>query len=452
MKNLFLTLLLITLIVFAYFHEEVGKSEELKRQTISKQVIKFEISQIDKITLPNCKLIKINNNWKVGDLNFQASLENVEKLLTIIHSIHKLDKVELSGKSEKDFFKFQDYKFSIESFGQEWKFRLGDVSELTGNFYLQELNTDKKEIYTVKDTSSFEGLYKTELELFLNQYIRFKNYILAPANSYIESRVFYDDLLLGIQSIKVDNKWNRWFEVDAVRNETYPKALKGIKYRNLSRQIKELISTIKFKKLLKPGVFGDQTSQLEIKRNDKVVKATLYNSLDGKAGNFLLVQGHEWVYLLSEKSESLFFQNVQQFWDKRLHFDTKINEIKRIDFELSSDDDKYFKFFVDDLDKFKFKWKTPQIKSINVENFNFLFHLILGLDKFSQAKLIKEGQVLENSNGFELYMRIFDKDLIVKFYDKDLVIVNITDNYQLHFDYSFAGLKIRSVNDFFALN
>lgn len=447
MKNLALAFIVLALLIFAYFHEEVGKSEKKTAKLQSQKIISFNINEVNSITLPNTTLIKKNELWVVEQLDFRASNVYVKKLLEIIDSIHKLDTVNIKDRSESDFFNFQNHLIVIKTSDQTFHFRLGDVSELTGNFYFQELNSPQKKVYIAKDTSLFEGMYKTELELFLNQYIRLKNYILSPPKSYLEKRVFFEILNEKISKIKINNRWNRWFELDVVNNTSIPKVRPGIGYLNFERKIKEALELVKFKDVFESGDLGEQTSKIEILIDKNKITATLFNSLDGRAGNFLKVQGHEWIYQLEANSEIIFFQNVQKFWDKKINFKTNLAILDRLDFVI----DEKFKFFVDDLNKFEFNYDKKTISSINIANMNFLFHLIFGLEEFNQAQMISDLDKDIKEKKFSMKINILNKKLNIIFFEKDLIVQNLTDTYQLHYDYSFAKIKFNSINDFFAL-
>lgn len=449
MKNLLLTVVLASLVTFAYFHEEIGKAKKEATKIESQKIISFMFDEVDRIELPNTNLVKNNGVWIVKEMNFLASNQNVNKLLKIIESIHQLDLVKLNGKSEKEFFKYQDYEFTISSKENTWKYRLGDVSELTGNFYVQDLNAKDRPIYIAKDTSLFEGMYKNELELYLNQYIRLKNYISAAPKVYMEPRVFYDVLQNGISRIKINNRWNRWFEVDVTANKTIPEIKSALKYLNLKSEVTSKMNLIHFKELHKDSVLSEKVSDIEITSEGKKIVASLYVSLDGRAGNFLQIKGNKWIYELKEGAEKLFFQNVQQFWDKKIHYQKDLSKLKRIDFELSVADI-FYKFYIDDIEKFEFKWDDAKVKSVNVQNLNFLFHILFGLENFNQALIVKD---LEKNDKeiFAMKVKLLNKELTLRFYLKDIILENHSDNYQMHYDYSFSGLMLNSINDFFAL-
>ena len=451
MKNIILSLIVTVLLVIAYFHEELGKQKREEQLLEQQRVVSFNPQMIDKIVLPKVQLVKRDHKWFVADLNYPASSLAIENLLKHLHAIHQVKMIEMSTLNQSDFFTHQDHIISLSSFGKEWKYKLGDVSELTGNFYFADLSNGIEKLYLARDTSTFEGFYKTELELYLNQYVQLKNMILASSQAFLEPKVFYELDIDRLDSIKIDNKWNRWFEVKLDKGETIPAIVKGLKYHNLKMQVQNLINEVVHEGIAKEGVLGEVISTIKFKDMTKSIEAKLYNQLDGRQGSYVKYDGSDWIYKLKDDSKNLFFMNVQDFWDKKVHYPIKVKELSRLDFAIGVSQENSYRFYVDDLERFEFKTQNTNIKNINIEHMNFLFHILFGLENFQQASRVDSIQNSSNGKNTSIFVKLLDVLLRLDFYSDQVVVVNLSENYQLYFDTSFSRVKISDIDDFFAL-
>jgi hypothetical protein len=450
-KNLFLSAIVILLLLFAYYHEEIGnKRKELRLQVLNK-IVTFDSEMVDSITLPQTKLIKTDRVWRVGELNYPANSAAIEKLLHRFQSIHKLKEIRLTEKNEKEFFIHQDHMITITSFGKKWKYRLGDVSEITGNFYFQDLSGPVKKLYLAKDVSTFEGFYRSELELYLNQYIQLKDFILGKPESYVEPRVFHLLGLKKLEKIRIDNQWNRWFEIDLMNETLTPPPRKGIKTKQLKLLTQGLLGNVKMKNLHKEGVLGEVIGTVKFYGMEKTIEAKLHESLDGQKGLYVAYSGNDWIYELDEKSKTLFFMNRQDCLDKKINYPVLLHQLKKLDFEMALGDGKYFSFHVDDIQKFEFESKSKQVTKIHVQNMNFLFNLVFGLDKFKHASEIQDVAPSGKNRMFTIQLKLLEKELQIDFYQEQIVILDLSDKYQLLYPYNFGVLGINKASDFFAL-
>ena len=56
------------------------------------------------------------------------------------------------------FFVHQNHPFSIKTFDRELQFRLGDISSVTGYFYLEKFENGKSTLYLCRDGNFYEGI------------------------------------------------------------------------------------------------------------------------------------------------------------------------------------------------------------------------------------------------------------------------------------------------------
>ena len=192
MKNTILFIITILLVLIAYFHEEIGKKNTEEKILKKNRIVTFNPEMIDRIELPRTKLVKVNRQWFVEDLDYPANTLAVENLLKHLYAIHQIRPIQFKKNKQNEFFVDQNHLITLSSFGKTWKYRLGDISQLTGNFYFSDLSGDSEKLYLARDTTTFQGFYKTELELYLNQYVQLKDFILGTSQAFLEPKVFYN--------------------------------------------------------------------------------------------------------------------------------------------------------------------------------------------------------------------------------------------------------------------
>lgn len=461
MKNTILFIITILLVLIAYFHEEIGKKNTEEKILKKNRIVTFNPEMIDRIELPRTKLVKVNRQWLVEELDYPANTLAVENLLKHLYAIHQIRPIQYKKNNQNEFFVDQNHLITLSSFGKTWKYRLGDISQLTGNFYFSDLSGDSEKLYLARDTTTFQGFYKTELELYLNQYIQLKDFIFGTSQAFLEPKVFYnlDIETDGLESIKINNKWNRWFEVQLNNEKTIPPVQKGLRYRDLKVLTKRLIDSVTHEGIIykgkHKGKLSEEMSTITFKGFSKKIIAKLYSDLDGKKGFYVAFKGFKQkknlIYKLKKDAEKIFFINVQSFWNKKVQYPIDIKSQDRFSFSISKNQKKKFLFYVDDLKTFEFKSENKQIKDINVAHMNFLFNLLLGLDRFEQADRVEEIRPSSKNIKFSLYVGLLGVDLRVDFYPSHILIVNHTEKYQLYYDVKFANLEVNSIDDFFAL-
>lgn len=449
-KNGILIVLLMGLIVFAYYFEELGEHRGRLAYDAKHRIVNADFKNIDAILLSKVKLLKIDGRWMVGDLDYPASNTLIDKLFNHLKSIHLVKA--LNEKDEDQFFARQSHFITLSALGKNWKYRLGDVSEVTGNFYFQDLNGSERVTYLARDISEFSGFYKTELELDLGKYLALKDLIAGGPENFVNANLFRHFVTEQIKSIKINNKWNRWYEVDFENKMTTPSIPKGLRYKNLNNMLKEFVALGKIKRLI--SNVGHKLDldlcEVEVVGNDKIVYR-VYGELDGEKGIYVTTENDpKWIFEMDQKSREIFFSNVQIFWNKRIFHKEDLLDLKSFDFKLG-DQKSLYKFQVTDIESFQIKNDDSRIEKLHVGNFNMLFNLIFSLTKFNQAKQVLFELPEEIQPRFQLAMELLKKELLLHFYDSKILIENKTDGYTLEYLFPVADYKYNSLYDFFAL-
>ena len=451
-KNLILTAALTALLTFTYFFQELGSKKKRQLLEIKNKIIKVPFNEVDWAQLKNTKLIQTNGRWMVGDLDFPASESKVQALFNHLASIHQIKELPLDNVEQ--YFSVNDYEVVIGSMGKSWKYRLGDVSELTGNFYFQDMNTSPNRVYLAIDTSEFSGLYKTELELYLNKYLNFKDQILASPYYFVNK-----DLLRGIEvsdiaKFKIDNKWNRWFEVNLKDQTTTPAPFKKMVPVNLSQIMNEDLEKLKIKEL-KPrdkSMLKSQICKVNFELNSgEVIELLVFAQEGDEAGMFVTTSvDPKWVFKLDIKARDFLFGNIQKYWNKKLFTEKDLEHLDSLEL-LIGQKDKRYRFKVDDVANFELKAISEEVTSINKSNTNLLFHILFSLTQFNQASVAYDELIKIDENLLTISVWILEKDLEIVFTPTRVFILNKTDKITLEYLFPAGDYNLDSLNDFFAL-
>lgn len=455
-KNASLFSILILILGFTYYWEELEIKKVFNLTGNEEKIILFNTSDVIEMTLKNTKLFKENGKWIVGDLNYRANEYKVQFILKTLNGIIKTKKIEnIDELKTKEFFKYQDHSFSIKTFKNEITFRLGDISSITGEFYIEKYELGQKELYLCRDINVYDGLYKNELEAEYQKYIYLKDLISSEPMQLISKSLLAEFELSKIRKIKIDNTFNRWFEVDFEKQVTNPLPYEGVDYISLNKALENLWKTVTVNKMfeVKGHILSNLLSTIELTNNaEEKIILKLYGLLDGNDGYFVKISTKEKIFKLDEKARLFFFANVQDFWDKRLNFRIDLTLKDRLDFQLSDDAKEWFDFYVDDLEKFEIKSKVA--KSTNTANMNLLFNLLFSLTDFKEAKYIaKESKPYKLKKGeFRLYTKLLGKSISIIFKESMIIVTDLDFKVEYFYPHKNKAINILNLKDFFDLN
>jgi len=450
--NLLLTFLLAGLISVAYLYEEKGENP-IGYLTEHERAVEFKNDQILSISLKNTKVFKDKYQWVIGELNYPADSNKMKTFIKSLSGIKKLKVIESKDNVGENFFQHQDHPFIVQTFDKEIFYRLGDISPVTGHFYLERSANGKKELFLCEDTNVYDGIYKSKLEAEYQKYLRLKDLVSMLPMALIEENLFIKFNWIGVQSVKIDNKRNRWFEVNFEKQETIPNVTASIEYKNVENVFKSLLKSIRVFSIYtnKSSGLDEKLATVEIKKPKSITTIELYGTLDGQNGYFVKLDGNDLIYQIEEKASVFFYSNVQDFWNKKIHYNQKLSEIKTLDFSVGDRPKNKVDFFVNDLTEFKFETKDKRVNGINTSNFNFLFNLVLGLTEFREAKFITSS-AKHNAARFKLYVDILDKKLCINFFKSQIIVSDIVNKVDYFYPFNNSLLKASAIEDFFTLN
>ena len=224
-KNISLFTILTILIGIAYYTEEIKKRDDSKSKLVKTLAIK-DFANITRLKLNDVSFVKINDQWRIKDSKRSLDHNYFKILLQILKNLTIHKKIN-DPENEIGYIGSSQSKFEYKIGNDVYKYILGDVSQITGNFYLK-INND---IFISSDKSIYDSPYRNQLDLKLRKYVRFKKLLNSDRLDYLDKKLLYDLDYNKIVKVKVDNKLNRWFSLDLLNNSTYPKAYKR-KYQN----------------------------------------------------------------------------------------------------------------------------------------------------------------------------------------------------------------------------
>jgi len=450
-KNLFLLSIIISLIGFVYFWEELGNKQRFIDVSSEEKVVLFDITKVVELTLKNTKIIKDADDWIIGDLGYKADNAKIRFILKTLNGIIKIKELKVSEDKEKEFFTHQDQSFTVKTFDKKVTFRLGDISPVTGQFYLEKFELGKKEIYLCRDINVYDGLYKNELEAEYQKYIALKDIITSSPMNLINPILINDLDVSNIAKITIDNTYNRWFEIDFLNSKTTPEVFSSVNYNNLKKQFNFLWKKVKVTRISENSlnILTNiiSTVTLQMKSQEKF-KIELFGLLDGVEGYYARVNSSKEVYFIDQSAKDFFFANVQDFWDKRINFNVDFSGLDKLEFKLFNKS-KSFSFVINDLKTFIVESSEGlKVKQLNM---NLLFNILFSLTDFRQAQFINP-ELSNSVKGVKVGVKLLERTFNLYFSSNLITVQDVENKLEYIYPHKNKAINIQGLEDFFALN
>lgn len=454
-KNIILTVIFFFLVGVGWLIDS-GTLTTSEESTEAQSLFKINKSDFVSFKLPKSKIVASELGPMVEVLNSPVDPVAFDKLFKNLNSLVVVKEL-VDSKNSEEFFTHQSLMVELETKKGQLKFRLGDVSGLTGSFYLQTFEGGNEKLFVVKNNSVLNGYYKSKLEADLKKYLELKDLLSATAFELIDKRLLSSLDISRVQKIKVDNRRNRWFEIDLEQGGTTPAPPKSVSFDFSKEKIYELLLGIKFKKFeaLRNSVLEDSLSTVDIKINDEVLTLKLYGLLNNEKGLFVSKSDRpETVFTLSD-GQDFFFDNVQSFWDKKLILPTeKILNLEKLNFKLGLNLRQMVDFYAYDIqNSFKISPKDQKVTIQDLSYFNLLFNMVFANGVFNQADMVnkldaKELQQIQ-SNKKALKLEFLDKSLLFLKENDTLTMIDIINGVEFKY-LGNVGLKDFREDLFFA--
>ncbi len=353
MNNIKLFVILVILIVFTYYFEERGdeQKEVLKRITVSWPEIEKNKIPINSIELPNVEIVKKDSQFVVTMREMVVDELKFYEYLMFFSNI-KIDR-RISGEekhvieqSYQSYFPDPKQVVVVSFVDRKIAWRIGKKLDYDQSFYLEETIDGSKNFYIVYDDSALVEMYEQkDAHRADGKYIRFLS-ILNIAPDYFYSTYFFSKMFKGKkvpevwQKVVVNNRTNKGFSIDFVKQTTNPEAFSGIAMfiDKIDDYGKKLLG-LKGKKIL----FDNNDNNFKNHQADLILcsrygcdtKLFLYKKYLDKEGYFIKGTGIPYAYELSSDDAFLFFANIQDFWHKSIFSRTILKPGSIYDLTLS---------------------------------------------------------------------------------------------------------------------
>ncbi len=389
----------------------------------------------------------------IGD---PADPEKVESLIEKLKGLRIVK--EIKSKKESDFFSHQDLPIGIETKKGAQEASIGDVSEVTGNFYGRGKNAKgESRVFLLRDISFYEGFYKDELELKLRKYWELKKLLSSSPLELADKRLFRPSIIAKANGVHFDAKINRWFEIELPDKKIRPAPPEGIRANISPREVRRLLLNVSFDAFVddKASVLEDLLSVIEISARDKTLKAELYGKLNGKAGLFArLSDDPERIYFIQEKGREAFFLSAQSFYDKRPKLKNE-KDLEGLKFSLGPKAGQLEKFVLENGKTFEVRGHRGKISKRAQQRFNLVFNVLFASNGFDQADRVrklgmKEMELTLASLKSPVYLEFLGKTFVFKLKGAELYLWDLEE--RLQFVYMTGdSLKSLTADQFFAL-
>ena len=407
-KNLLLSFILVSLISFAYWHEEIYKKqgEDLQSTLLEGQFYLVKKTDVLSLKTDQFEFIRTKGHWWQKDEPWRLDQAKIIDFLSYLSSIKVHGEMPLESlKDTKNpvHLEFKDSKNQLKTL------TLLDYSKVTGAMYLKSSDHPGK-ILIAKDTSRINEVYSSDFELNINKYIRLSKTISSNKERFYEVNFFEGAgiNLDHLKNIRIDNIRNRWFELNMKAGSITPKAFPGLKLLPFKTtlfwqgQFEKLTRSISTGQNILSNPHSEIVLTFENEKQPRIFQ--LFLGLNDKFGYYLKEKGTLHIYQVEGGEQGLFFSHQQSFWDKKIHYRESFADIKKLEFSLKRKDKKEYQFFVTDLQSFEVMSSIQDIRFIDKTRMNFLFNLLFGLTDFKQAKYIeKTTPITELIQGCLLY-------------------------------------------------
>lgn len=390
-KNLVLTIILAVLVGVAYQLEEVSKKETMKLNLLESRLLS-KAKIISEIKTNNYHFIRKGDLWIEKSTAWRVDQEILNEFSNILKKIGIYSSVRKESNKTQDYFSSSSTVFEIKVDGKMKKFELGNVSKITGSFYIRDVDQPNL-INICLDDSVLRVIHKTEVDLKLKKYQRLKNILSSSSINFLDRNLLSSLNLKmdDINSIKIKNRTAGWFELKVGENYTQPIAPKSINYHNFKEKVFGKTKNIKIEKIIKKAqnILSNPASEVIIEGR-KNIKLRLYAALNGVYGSFLKISGQDQILKLDGDNADIFSSSIQDFWVKKIPFEVNFNNLKKLSFKLKKEGaKKFYPFEVNDLESFEVSSKDKEINFISKVHMNLLFNLLFNLADFKEATSIE---------------------------------------------------------------
>lgn len=444
--NIILAFIFFALLGVAFYTEEVYKKKSIEEAALSRSLLKkFDFK---KIHFPHSVLVHNDTIWEDKEINWPLSQKKVDFFLKILNSV-EIRGVVKEGNAEQ-FFRKSRIQFAVEDYkGEKQVFVMGDASETTGRFYLQ--NKDSNEIYICQDTSHMDVPYSSERDFELKKYMRLKYILEQGRHAFWESNFLEALKIQKLKTVQFDSNRNRSFELNFIQNTTKPTIPSSLSYKDIRNVFESYFKQIRVVEIIDRGqnILTDKMSQIAIESETPYV-LKYFAGLNEQIGRYILVEGLEYIFRVEMEQDNVFYLSPHHFWLKKFQYNVDFQSLDKLNFELSFDGNSFFQFQVYDLANFKLRSLTSA--TFSQVHMNVLFNLILNLVDFSEATYVEPDKTEPPQDRKILYVKMLDARYAIWVDGKSIIVKDQKNGLNFYFSEQTGQITERFFSDIFTVN
>jgi hypothetical protein len=449
-----LALILSGLAFYAYQTEELGgiakKESDLKKH---KMIDSENLGDMKKIMTSSFEINREGEHFitKNGELVDSFRLQKFLDILGSMRVRRYLGIEDYSAAKREYFFDKDALTLTFEFENGVILFRLGRKLDFDQSFYMEVTQDGLTKQVVAFDSSPNEGTYaKANFHKNPEKYLRFKTMLSLKDNFFIDTHLFQKEFRskqIAWKSLSLSNLRNKAFSIDLVAQTTTPKAPAGMKVLNsaINAYLQELIN-FSGQSWLSGGELEDEVANLTVSRQDgSLSHIKIFKKYNTQPGSYIHLIEEDKILSINPKSISLFFKNVENFWDLRA-IPTKRPKAMRLSFPEEKEIDVEFKYAK--------AFKAMAVSKIKGEAINAAFKKLVGLfsveadqiSSFDQGTELERSAFVVNWDGNKM---IEGREFHVIIKEREVILANKKLGYKLHYhldNLSGIGTKLK---DFF---
>ena len=391
-NNFLLFFVLVGLLIFTYYNEELGQYyQELQRNEQS-TLLKGNIERIQEVRFKDYTIL-LDTSQRIKGHQLPVSQKKIDQFLSRLSYLkiqRKIDLAELSSDERKAIEGGFNHRLSFLFTDKEIIYELGAKIQFAKTFYMrfQEKNKEGQlllsKVLICFDSAPRFQAYDPQNERDAGPYLKVRSLFSQEESSFYDFYLFEKFPLFTWA--QVDNVRNRHFDILMEKFQTNPKIYKGIEYRG--EEFEEFYQRLKSLKADRLFVHKDTLSKKVSTIRWKGIidgELSLWRRYGQREGYFVAHQ--KIIYELSPLSSSFFFYNVQDFWLKR-PFGKGAGDNIALSFKLKRGQ-REESFHIPVSQEFKVESLNPKVRP-DVASFQKLFLLIFGGNPKQQAQRVQK--------------------------------------------------------------
>lgn len=442
-KIVFPLIILVTLLTLTYLLDQRDIGEKLKVIS-THQLVKEDLSSLTSLKVGSVVLTNRVKGFVTAHPTYEVDQEVLNQWwgkLKELTTIRPLTGKEKSLLLDKKIFHKKLWNIVVTTTEKKViHYRLGEKLLYDEGFYMSRREGDKEEWFIVKHIGPNDGVYESE-EDRINQKFGEVKMLFS-----IHKETFYNQRLIKQQEnllkIAIANNWNRPFTIDFSLKKTDPEVIKGVAYdeKGIERLMAQLFSikamTLFFMKDNDLTSLKDKSAELLLTFEDRKLILQLYRQFQGRAGYFVTSSFEKNIlFELESLHGSLFFLNVQDFWQKQIFSDNDpIGTTKEL-FTIQFGKKGPYELAIPASDEFQIEMVSKPKREVKPHPFRELFQLLVGTgrkaNRISEITDQQKKRLLQNDKSIRLKIR--GHDLLITFNGNEILMTHIIFGYQLHY-------------------